>query len=217
MSIVAALALVGGATFAFFTDIGSSNNNTFTSGTFDLQIKDTDEGFADTVLASTVSPASWAPGDSFVSFVCFKNNGSVPIQQILFALTSPDANNANNDLDLYVYVSSIELGPVTSGECNAANTVGSEALTPFLALFNSRFDSPTVDGKVTLREQLDQIDGANQIDDDLLDGLAAVLPQNGIVKLRVGWTFDSTAPTTNVAGKTVTINNAFTATQNELP
>lgn len=38
LSIFAALALIGGATFAFFSDEETSENNTFTAGEIDLQI-----------------------------------------------------------------------------------------------------------------------------------------------------------------------------------
>src|SRR3989344_5057681 len=89
-SIAAAAALVVGATFAFFSDVSSSENNIFQSGNFDLQVADNNESFGESVTASFVSPTNWAPGEKFVDFICFKNSGNTDIQQVLFNLTSPN-------------------------------------------------------------------------------------------------------------------------------
>lgn len=213
MSIVTSLAMLGGATFAFFSDTATSNGNTFSAGTFDLNVSDDNEGFGSAVTASMVTPAGWAPGDVSGGFICFKNNGSVDIQQILFALSSTNASDAGNDLDNYVYVDTIELGDVTSTPtaCNATGTFGSDSLTDFTGLFETRFGI-----NAPLSSLLTQIDGTDQVQDDLLDGAPNLIPQNGIMKMRVFWKFDSAAPSTNVAGKTVDLNILFTATQNEL-
>lgn len=46
MSILAALALIGGATFAFFSDNETSGGNTVTAGTLDLKVNGTDDPLA---------------------------------------------------------------------------------------------------------------------------------------------------------------------------
>ena len=128
----------------------------------------------------------------------------------MFALTSPNANNAGVTLDDFVYVSNIELGPVTAPECLAAGGVGTQGLTDFKALFDSRFGA-----NAPLSSLLTQIDGTDQVQDDLLDGPAKLGPGD-IMKFRVEWTFDSSA-TSSEAGETVNLNIGFNATQNELP
>src|SRR3972149_5665923 len=120
LSIGTAGALLVGATFAFFSDTSSSNDNIFSSGNFDLQVADNNESFGESVNASFVSPPNWAPGEKFVDFICFKNNGSTDIQQVLFNLTSPNAGLGGVTLDDWVYVETIELGPVTAPECVVA-------------------------------------------------------------------------------------------------
>lgn len=211
-SIFAAAALVVGATFAYFSDVSSSNDNIFQSGNFDLQVADNDsEGFGDSVTASFVSPENWAPGEKFVDFICFKNNGTTDIQQVLFNLTSPNAGLGGVTLDDFVYVSSIELGPVTAPECEAAGGVGTQGLTDFTILFNSRFGT-----NAPLSSLLATIDGLNPVDDDLFDDAANKLAPGNIAKLRVEWTFDPLA-TSAQEGQSVEIDLGFNATQNEAP
>src|SRR3989344_5575738 len=207
----AAGALLIGATFAFFSDSSSSNDNIFSSGNFDLQVADNNQAFGESVTASFVSPANWAPGEKFVDFICFKNNGTTDIQQVLFNLTSPNAGLGAVTLDDWVYVETIELGPVTAPECLAAAGVGTQGLTDFTALFESRFgtDAP-------LSALLAQIDGTNPVEDDLLDDAANKLTPGDVMKLRVQWTFNPAA-TSAQEGQSVEIDLGFNATQNEVP
>lgn len=65
MSIVTAMALMGGATFAFFTDSASSTGNTFTSGNANLQIAPDNNGSAGTftdTLSDAFNVSNIAPG-----------------------------------------------------------------------------------------------------------------------------------------------------------
>lgn len=207
-SILAATALGIGATFAYFSDTSSSNDNIFRSGNFDLQVRDNDQGFGESVTASFVSPTNWAPGEKFTDYVCFKNNGTTDIQQILFNLSSPNAGNGAVTLDDWVYVSKIELGPTTAGDCAG---VGTEVLTDFTTLFNSRFGT-----NASLSSLLTQIDGTNTVQDDLLDDAANKLAPGAIAKLRVEWTFNPAA-TSAEEGQSVEVDLGFNATQNEQP
>ncbi len=209
-SIAAAGALVVGGTFAFFSDSSSSNGNLFRSGVLDLNVADNSEGFGDNVSASFVTPENWAPGQTHIDFICFKNNGSVDIEQVLFALTSTNASDPGITLDDFVYVSNIELGPVEADACGSAGIFGDDGLLDFKTLFDSRFGV-----NAPLSSLLTQIDGTDQVQDDLLDGPALLIPAD-IMKLRVEWTFDTLA-TSSEAGETVNLNIAFNATQNELP
>lgn len=207
-SIAAAGALVVGGTFAFFSDSGSSNNNVFTSGTLDLKINDNNEPFSDNVSASTVSPVNWAPGDSFQSYLCFKNNGSIPIQEIIFHTTASGGTAGFRD---NIIAKKVELGPATANDCNQ---LAGGTLTDFTSVFVPRFDLGTVDSKVSLSELMTYNTGSNRSRDDLLDGNSAVLAPGDIVKFVTTWEFDSSAPSA-AAGQSVTVNEAFTANQDE--
>src|SRR5688572_21468959 len=55
VSIVASLALVAGATFAFFSDTETSSGNTFTAGQLDLKVNDVDN--PGSLVALTAKPS----------------------------------------------------------------------------------------------------------------------------------------------------------------
>ena len=96
LSIVSAMTLMGGATFAFFTDTASSTGNTFTSGNADLQI---------------APDASGAPG-TFVQNLndAFNVSEIVPgyDQTHLFWLKNASASNIGLDMtaDISSYTAS---------------------------------------------------------------------------------------------------------------
>src|SRR3990170_7694379 len=88
LSIGTAGALLVGATFAFFSDSVTSNGNTFSTGVMELKIMDNNEGFSDAVTASTVA-SNMTPGGSVTeSFICFKNTGDYPIEEILLNMSA---------------------------------------------------------------------------------------------------------------------------------
>ncbi|MDO8340977.1 MAG: TasA family protein [Candidatus Woesebacteria bacterium] len=67
-----------GATKAYFSDDGTSFNNTFSSGTLDLKLADSDEGWSDNVSGTWNSPANWKPGDEVRQTIRLYNTGSTP-------------------------------------------------------------------------------------------------------------------------------------------
>ena len=75
LSIFAVVALVGGLTWAYFSDVGTSSANVFNSGTLDMKLTDSSEGPSDSV-SGTWGLAS-APGDTFSGDLNIKNSGSV--------------------------------------------------------------------------------------------------------------------------------------------
>jgi len=82
LSIASALVIVGGATFAFFSDTKTSTENTFAAGTLEVNITDQN---ADTLFESEAIVSNWAPGDqSFVNFDV-KNVGTLPVNLRGFA------------------------------------------------------------------------------------------------------------------------------------
>lgn len=86
LSIFAALALVGGATFAFFSDSGTSSANVFNSGTLDMKLTDADQTALENV-SGTWGLAS-APGDTFTGDLKVKNSGSVTANHVELKFTN---------------------------------------------------------------------------------------------------------------------------------
>src|SRR3989338_8337244 len=94
MSILASLALLGGATFAFFSSTATSTDNVFGSGTLVLLLDDDD----DLTPASTIDASfgdTLAPGDTTSGFISMDNDGSIDIAEVNLSATqtvssSPD-------------------------------------------------------------------------------------------------------------------------------
>lgn len=93
-SIFTVLALVGGATYAFFSDQGTSSDNIFNSGTLDMQLSNNNSTFTEDVSA-TWGLAS-APGDTFDATLYIKNSGSVLANhvELMFINTMINAGSA---------------------------------------------------------------------------------------------------------------------------
>lgn len=72
MSIVGALTIAGGATFAYFTDSATSTANAFTAGTLNIEVDQTG------IQTSPVT-TNWAPGDDTPVQFNIKNVGTLPV------------------------------------------------------------------------------------------------------------------------------------------
>lgn len=76
MSIVAALSIMAGATYAFFSDTGTSSGNVLGAGTLDMQLASNAGAYGDTTVG-TFGVSGMAPGDTFSGDLFVKNTGSV--------------------------------------------------------------------------------------------------------------------------------------------
>src|SRR3989344_7349 len=93
LSILAVVGLVGGLTFAFFSDEGTSNDNVFAAGTLDLKLSDdTPETDQDNVVASFGGTAM-SPGSSVTGQLRLKNSGTINADHAEVAVV-----NTNSDL-----------------------------------------------------------------------------------------------------------------------
>lgn len=102
----AALALVGGVTYAFFSDTATSTGNTFSAGTLDLKLSDLDQSVQNTIDASWTG-SDMAPGGSAVSgTVQLRNTGTVLANhaEVQAANTCTDASG---DMDEYLEITSL--------------------------------------------------------------------------------------------------------------
>lgn len=124
MSILGALALLSGATFAFFTDTASSNANTFGAGSLDLDIANNSPtgSFTDNVSA-TFAISNMAPGQTDAQVVNLSNQGTIDIAEIAMGFVSnstddvatPDGSDLRNVLTLEVREGGIDDGATCSG------------------------------------------------------------------------------------------------------
>ncbi|MFZ3063276.1 MAG: TasA family protein, partial [Actinomycetota bacterium] len=77
MVIALAAMLIGLGTFAYFSDTGTSNANTFTAGTLNLVLNDSNpDAWADGASGTWNSPANWAPGEEVTATLRLANSGS---------------------------------------------------------------------------------------------------------------------------------------------
>ncbi|WP_373893803.1 TasA family protein [Virgibacillus sp. CBA3643] len=83
------LTLIGGGTFAYFSD-SETTNNTFAAGTLDLAVEPTE----------VINVENIKPGDSFTRDFELQNNGSVDINKVLletdYSVMDADGDNADD-------------------------------------------------------------------------------------------------------------------------
>lgn len=146
VSIVASLALAVGATFAFFTDEGTSTGNIFGAGTFQVLL----DGLAD--VTATVGASDMAPGDVVAGDIALTKGGTIDIAKVGLNVTSTGTEAFQNELLLEVF----EGGTVVEGECTGtditteieSDVTGGADLTVNnfgAAFFDSLFDLPAFD------------------------------------------------------------------------
>ncbi len=111
MSIVTALSMMGGATFAYFSDTGTSTSNTFSTGTLDLKLANGSSEFTDNVTA-TFGSGTLVPGSCTGNqTLTLKNTGTVPANHAEVHLTTNSVtdtgNNADPDMDAFLRINTL--------------------------------------------------------------------------------------------------------------
>lgn len=109
VSIFASLALVTGATFAFFSDVGTSTNNTFAAGSFDLLLSDDNQFDVDDVTQTWVG-TNMAPGVTTVDATLkLENGGTVAGDNVHVALVNDlTGSPAPDQIDDYLEIVTLE-------------------------------------------------------------------------------------------------------------
>lgn len=122
LSILASLTLMGGATFAFFSNSGTSTGNSFSTGTIDLKLSDSavNGGLAETDQDSTtvsfgasgLAPNSCTGNQTLI----LKNTGSITANHVDIT-----ANNSNGTLAPFLRINNLSYGgnPVIVADSNA--------------------------------------------------------------------------------------------------
>ncbi|HRN96068.1 MAG TPA: TasA family protein [Candidatus Levybacteria bacterium] len=94
MSIAGALAIAGGATFAYFTDSVESGNNKFTTGNLTVNILDQN---LDTPFQFETLVSNWAPGEPTEVNFDVLNSGTLPVNLRGFALGTWGDNELDSE------------------------------------------------------------------------------------------------------------------------
>lgn len=82
LSILTTLAMMGGATFAFFSSQATSTNNTFATGTVNLTLDDDNETTPASTINASIGGSDLVPGASVSGFISMHNSGSLPITNV---------------------------------------------------------------------------------------------------------------------------------------
>ncbi|MBI4008657.1 hypothetical protein HY357_00315 [Candidatus Roizmanbacteria bacterium] len=125
LSIFVVLAVVGGLTLAFFSNQGTSSSNTFSTGTLDLKLTDTDEIDQDSVTASfgsnTLVPGTCTGNQTLT----LKNTGTVAANhaEVTLANAVTDTNSdASPDMDSFLRINNLTYdGSDVSGQITDLN------------------------------------------------------------------------------------------------
>lgn len=129
MSIVTAMALMAGSTFALFSDTAISQNNTFSTATADLQISADDDGnvggapvgYGNEIAAPAINELNMTPGFSKTYYFWLKNN-STGVNMNLTATLNDIVNTVNAGMQDNVQVAlncGAAAGPATVTVWNA--------------------------------------------------------------------------------------------------
>lgn len=86
------MGLVGGGTWAFFSDTETSTGNTFIAGTLDLGLSNTSNTSATGSITGTFSSSNWAPGDNATGTLWINNDGSINISTLTITFNYGSVN-----------------------------------------------------------------------------------------------------------------------------
>jgi spore coat-associated protein N len=122
------MGLVGGGTWAYFSDTEESTGNIFSAGTLDLGLYNTSNTSSTGSITGTFSASTWAPGDTINGTLYINNDGSIDMTSVnlTFALsaitdgtpTTVDDYNLTSDTDnlsKMIYISQAVWDSVTVG------------------------------------------------------------------------------------------------------
>ena len=100
LSILSALGIMGAATFAYFSDVANSTGNTFSSGTLNLLVDDSNETTPAPAVTGSLTFDNAVPGDSVSGFISLHNGGSVPIAEV--EMTADTSESADPGIDSFL-------------------------------------------------------------------------------------------------------------------
>ncbi len=139
LSIVSALAVMGGATFAFFTSTASSTDNVFASGNMTLQLDDNDDVTPASTIDASFGDGDLAPGDTTSGFISMHNGGNIAIAEV--NLGSNQTVTSSPDLATRLNITSAKIG--NDSTCSTGDVNISGSFTTLAALDAADLDLPS--------------------------------------------------------------------------
>jgi predicted ribosomally synthesized peptide with SipW-like signal peptide len=127
LSLGVALGLGAVGTFAFWTDDVVISGSTFTAGTLDLQVND-----SNAYATTTLGMSAMVPGNSSAQLLTIKNNGTAPLKYTMTGgLTGTDAAlyNSTATLTLTIRAGGSVAGSGSAATCTGGSSIYSAALT----------------------------------------------------------------------------------------
>jgi predicted ribosomally synthesized peptide with SipW-like signal peptide len=167
------LALVSGATLAFFSDTEVSSNNQFSAGTLNLKLSDADQTDVDGVTAS-FGGSNLAPGDSVgPSTITLKNTGTLTADHVDIKFQNTVIDNPTYDAgDLGANITDMSTVLTVSALSYGATDLLSKTTGIFDNTYIRAADTAgNGDGIITL----------NELKDVIIQGLTAPAADNGTV------------------------------------
>jgi len=99
LSAVAATLLIGAGTYAYFSDVGTSNDNFFSSGTLDLKLSDDTVEFDQDNVTASFGGTDMAPGScTAIAQLRAKNSGTVAGNHIEIAVVNNVTDNGADSI-----------------------------------------------------------------------------------------------------------------------
>lgn len=140
LSIVTAMALMAGGTFAYFTSTATSTANAFSTGTLTLQLDDNNE----TTPAATVTASfggTMLPGDTTSGFISMHNSGTIDIAKVKLGAT--ETTTSSPDLAGKLNITSAKIG--TESTCTTTPVDVTSSFTTLAALNGTTISLPSSD------------------------------------------------------------------------
>ena len=125
LSILSALSLMSGATFAFFSSTATSTGNVFASGTLTLKLDDNNEEIPATTVTASFGNGTpvLAPGGSQSGFVSMHNDGSIDMAEV--RLSSIETVSSSPDLAGKLNITSAKIGTESTCTSSPVDITGS--------------------------------------------------------------------------------------------
>lgn len=139
MSILASLALMSGATFAFFSSSATSTGNVFSSGTLTLLLDDNNDVTPAATITSSFGGTNLVPGGSVSGFVSMHNDGSIDIAEV--HLSGNETVTSSPDLAGKLDITSAKIG--TESTCTSSPVDITSSFTTLAALNTAGLDLPS--------------------------------------------------------------------------
>lgn len=101
LSIAAAFVVMGGAAYAAFSSVASSNGNIFSAGTLNLLLDDNNESTPATTVTASIGGTNMIPGGTPTSgFISLHNEGTIDISSIDLATSASVNQGPDNNGDI---------------------------------------------------------------------------------------------------------------------